>query len=123
MQKMYSKDTRFNKDKILEIIENSKEPLTVFDIAEMFEFDENNVRVYINRLIELGKVVNVGKQGKRKLYSKNNNSNNSQYQDLAFKLFRLMAIAQVDNESLGITFDEKETELLNQFLNKMQGDQ
>jgi len=104
-----------NKNKILEILKVNE--LTVKEIAERTQFNENEVRVYIHRLLEDNLIKEIGKKNRWIIYTAiNKNHNFDSDSNLLSKLVLLMIKAGINSENYGITINESE---INPIINKL----
>lgn len=104
------------KEAILVLLQDSE--LTVPQIAGKMEIDENNARVYVNRLNEEGKIREISKEGKAKVWTVASELAETTtltlpidykiLRNLAKRLILLMIKAGVNSDAHGIVITEEE---------------
>ncbi len=77
-----------NKYKILEMLKQNE--LTVKEIAENSEFNENEVRTYIHRLLKDNLIKEIGKKNKYFIYTAIEKESNGNLKALIKNLYSLM---------------------------------
>ena len=96
-----------NKYKILELLKQNE--LTIKEISDKSEFNENEVRVYVHRLKEDGLIREIGKKNRYIIYAAIEKENNdSHYYGLIDKLVLLMVKAGINSKDYGIDIKESE---------------
>ena len=95
------------KEKIYELLEN--DILTVQEIANKLLFNENETRVYINRLMHEGRIIKKGRKGYYILYTTKDNEN---INALDTKILKKM-IKPFAEEGIKINLKQKEIDRIN----------
>jgi len=94
-----------NKYKILELLKQNE--LTIKEISDKSEFNENEIRVYIHRLKDDGLIREIGKKNRYIIYAAIEKENIENH-DLIDKLVLLMVKAGINSKDYGIDIKESE---------------
>lgn len=105
-----------NKDKILAKLKGNE--LTVKELVEKTDFNENEVRTYIHRLIDNKLVEKIGKKNRWVIYTAISKEQIPIDSVLVDKLVLLMVKAGINSENYEIDIKESEIELSIKRLNK-----
>jgi len=97
-----------NKDKILAKLKENE--LTVKELADNSDFNENEVRTYIHRLIDDKLVENIGKKNRWVIYTAISKEQIPIDNELVDKLVLLMVKAGINSNNYGIDIKEIEIE-------------
>ncbi len=94
------------KEKILELLK--EEVLTTKEISNHLNYQEGEIRVYINRLKKNGLIIEVGRKERYIMYSANKKALERKRKDLIDKLVYLMIKIGINSTDFDIEITEKE---------------
>lgn len=95
-----------NKYKILEMLTQNE--LTVKELADKTQFNENEVRVYVNRLMKDNLIKKIGKKNRYVLYTAIEKESNGE----SIKLLKRLYVLMNDKMNFEITPDPNDIELI-----------